>query len=409
MLGEMELINEIRQEVIGTFQLEDTLDDDEIKQTIYEVMNQSDKVRIMDLHKRKRVASAVFNSLRKMDILQDLLEDSQITEIMVNGPNHIFYEKGGQLYKWDHTFSSTEKLEDVIQQIVGRNNKMVNESVPIVDTRLADASRVNIVLPPIAVDGAVISIRRFPKEALTMKKLIEMNSIGGEAAMFLANLVRARYNIFISGGTGSGKTTFLNALSMFIPKDERIVTIEDSAELQIQGIENLVRLEIRRANFEGVQEITMTDLIKTALRMRPDRIIVGEVRGREALDMLQAMQSGHDGSLSTGHADSPKDMVHRLETMVLMAMELPLQAVRAQISSGIDIMVHLGRLRDKSRKVLEICELIEGDRGQIIYSPLYQFVEENEQEGKIIGKWVKKNSLQNKTKCKLAGVVPEVL
>lgn len=390
--------------VIGRLDTLQEISDEAIIKEIHAVLHDVETERVLTLEEKTALSKSLFHSLRKLDVLQELMEDPDITEIMVNGPNHIFYEKSGALYSWDKSFSTSEKLEDVIQQIVGRSNKMVNESTPIVDTRLPDGSRINVVLPPVAIDGACISIRRFPDTPIRMQDLIEMESISEEAAEFLQKLVQARYNIFISGGTGSGKTTFLNVLASFIPAQERIVTIEDSAELQIKGHPNLVRLETRTANFEGVREITIRDLIKTALRMRPDRIVVGEVRGEEALDMLQSMQSGHDGSLSTGHSNSAQDMLRRLETMVLMGMDIPMEAIRSQIAEGIDILVHLGRLRDKSRKVLDIMEITGYRNGEIRLRSLYHFAEHGEQGGKIIGKWEKRGGLSRLEKWKAAGI-----
>jgi len=327
----------------------------------------------------------LFNAFRKLDLLEEFLEDEEITEIMINGTQNIFVEKNGRLFQTDKRFLSRDKLEDVIQQIAAGSDRLVNEASPIVDARLSDGSRVNVVLAPIALNGPIVTIRKFPKEAITMKQLIEWHSISPEAVDFLAMLVCAGYNIFISGGTGSGKTTFLNALSQYIPKDERIITIEDNAELRILDVPNLVSLEARNANVEGSGAVTIRDLIKSALRMRPDRIIVGEVRSAEAIDMLQALNTGHDGSLSTGHANSPQDMISRLETMVLMGMDLPLAAIRRQIASGIDIIVHLGRLRDKSRKVLEIAEVTDYRDGEVILTPLFTFRETGEQNGKVQG------------------------
>ena len=349
--------------------------DGEILAIIDEAICEQAKSQVLSLESRRKLRMEVFYSLRRLDILQELIDDEEITEIMVNGRGKIFYEKHGRILQWDKCFQSREKLEDVIQQIVGTNNRVVNEYSPIVDARLADGSRVNIVLEPIAIDGSCISIRKFPKEPITMEKMIGFGSVSRELVEFLQRLVTARYNIFISGGTGSGKTTFLNALSSFIPADERIVTIEDSAELQIRNIPNLVRLETRNDNMETGNGITIRDLIKTALRMRPDRIIVGEIRGAEALDMLQAMNTGHDGSLSTGHANSCRDMLKRIETMVLMGMELPLTAVQAQIAAGIDILVHLGRMRDRSRKVLDVMEITGYEDHEICLNPLYRFRE----------------------------------
>ena len=340
-------------------------------------------------------------------MLQEFLEDDNITEIMINGTQNIFYEKEGKLYQSEKRFLSKEKLEDVIQQIVAGSNRLVNEASPIVDARLADGSRVNVILAPIALNGPVVTIRKFPKEAVTMRQLITWNSISKEVAKILAVFVAAGYNIFISGGTGSGKTTFLNALSQFIPKDERIITIEDNAELRILDVANLVSLEARNANAEGSGEVTIRDLIKSALRMRPTRIIVGEVRSAEAIDMLQALNTGHDGSLSTGHANSPTDMLSRLETMVLMGMEIPLPAIRKQIASGIDLIVHLGRLRDKSRKVLEVTEIIDYRDGEILLQPIYSFEETGEKNGKIQGVWKKVHRLTHTGKLVATGYKEE--
>ncbi len=322
---------------------------------------------------------------------------------MINGTQSIFYERGGRLYQSDRRFVSRDKLEDVIQQIVAGSNRLVNEASPIVDARLKDGSRVNVVLAPIALNGPIVTIRKFPRESVTMEQLIAWGSVSSEAVNFLSMLVAAGYNIFISGGTGSGKTTFLNALSQYIPKDERIITIEDNAELRILDVPNLVSLEARNANIEGTGAVTIRDLIKSALRMRPDRIIVGEVRSDEAIDMLQALNTGHDGSLSTGHANSPGDMLSRLETMVLMGMELPLPAIRRQIASGIDVIVHLGRLRDKSRKMLEITEIVDYRDGDILLKPLYTYEEIGEKDGKIQGIWKKTGELRHTGKLLAAG------
>lgn len=382
--------------------------DGEILAIIDEAICERAKSQVLSLESRRKLRMEVFYSLRRLDILQELIDDEEITEIMVNGRGKIFYEKHGRILQWDKFFRSREKLEDVIQQIVGTNNRVVNEYSPIVDARLADGSRVNIVLEPIAIDGSCISIRKFPKEPITMEKMIGFGSVSRELVKFLQQLVAARYNIFISGGTGSGKTTFLNALSSFIPADERIVTIEDSAELQIRNIPNLVRLETRNDNMETGNGITIRDLIKTALRMRPDRIIVGEIRGAEALDMLQAMNTGHDGSLSTGHANSCRDMLKRIETMVLMGMELPLTAVQAQIAAGIDILIHLGRMRDRSRKVLDVMEITGYEDHEICLNPLYRFREtgkgEGKGEGKVTGCWEQVGELANREKLLRAGI-----
>ncbi|CAM3523260.1 CpaF family protein [Marinicrinis lubricantis] len=318
----------------------------------------------------------IFYSVRGYDVLQPLIDDRAISEIMVNGHESIFVERNGEVVQTDMKFENVEKLEDVIQTIVGQVNRIVNESTPIVDARLPDGSRVNVVLPPIALNGPTMTIRKFPEKPMSMDDLIRFGALDEETASFLEKLVRAKYNIFIGGGTGSGKTTFLNALAQFIPSDERIITIEDSAELQITTVPNIVRMETRNANSEGKGSISIRDLIKSSLRMRPNRIIVGEVRGSEALDMLQAMNTGHDGSLSTGHANSTKDMISRLETMVLSAAPLPVEVIRQQIASAIDIFIHLSRLRDRSRKVIEISEVKGMENGQIVLNPLYQFVEE---------------------------------
>ena len=350
------------------------MSDEEIRHIISDETAKEFYGQTFSIRERVTTEKQIFDSLRKLDVLQELVDDPDVTEIMVYGPNRIFYEKAGKVYQSDKQFLSEDKLIDLLQQIVAAHNRVVNQASPIVDTRLADGSRVHIVLSPIALDGSAMSIRRFPKEPISMEKLIQLQSINIEAAELLKALVKARYNIFISGGTSSGKTTFLNALSQYIPSDERVITIEDSAELQIQGVDNLVRLETRNANMEGVTAISIRDLIRTSLRMRPDRIIVGECRGAETLDMLQSMNCGHDGSLSTGHANSCQDMLSRLETMTMMAgMELPLLAIRQQIASGIDILVHLARMPDKSRKVTDIVEMDGIEQGEIVLHPLFQY------------------------------------
>lgn len=366
----------------------------------------------------------VFDSLRRLDVLQELMDYVDVTEVMVNGSGHIFYERAGSLYLWDKHFSSRERLEGVIQQIAAYTNKTVNEAEPIADTRLADGSRVNIILPPASLEGPCITIRKFAQNPVTLQRLVELSSISEEIRKVMELLVSAGYNIFVSGGTGSGKTTFLNALSGAIPENERVVTIEDSAELQLFGVKNLVRLEARSANANGVGEITIRDLIRTSLRLRPDRILVGEVRGPEALELLQANNTGHDGGMSTGHGNSCKDMLSRLETMVLMGMDLPLPAVRGQIASGIDILVHLGRMRDRSRKVLQICEMDGVHGGEIRLHSLYQFEEEMEnpatgtkvanyitkQDGEgvyqqpVTGIWKRVGTLKNREKLRQKGV-----
>lgn len=404
-----ELIEILRNQVICQMDMTREMGDEEIEELIaVEVSNEARK-RALTIKQRVYLETKIFNSLRKLDVLQELVDDVSITEIMVNGPKHIFYEQDGKIYKFDGGFSSEEKMQDVIQQIVGRHNRVVNQANPIVDTRLVDGSRVNIVLSPISIEGSAISIRKFPKQPFSMEKLISIGAITDEAAHFLEVLVAAKYNIFISGGTGSGKTTFLNALSQYIPNDERIITIEDSAELQLQAADNLVRLETRNANTEGVRPITIRDLIKTALRMRPDRIIVGECRGEEALDMLSAMNTGHDGSLSTGHANSCRDILSRLETMVIMGKDLPIQAIRSQIASGIDIIVQLGRLRDKSRKVLEISEVNGVQNGEIQLRTLYKFEEKaiigtEKKNTKVEGELKRINKLFHREKLDAAGL-----
>ena len=343
--------------------------------------------------------------------MQEFLEDEEITEIMINGPEKIFIEKKGRLTKLNQTFENERRLEDIVQKIVGLAGREVNQANPIVDTRLPDGSRVNVVLPPVARDGATVTIRKFSKTPMTVEQLIKYGSITQDIADVLEKLIRAKYNIFICGGTGSGNTTFLNALSNYIPKDERVITIEDSAELQIIGVDNLVSLETRNANASGVGQITIRDLIKSSLRMRPERIVVGEVRGAEALDMLQAMNTGHDGSLSTGHANSTRDMLSRLETMVLQGSEgLPLQAVRQQIASAVDIIIHLSRLRDHSRRTMEISEITGYENGEIQLNPLYVFEEdENSTMEKVTGTLKRtKNSMQNDFKLRLAGIYDDI-
>lgn len=380
------LQEKIQKNVLEHMDREHFLGDEEICEMIQDHVLRAGQKIYLTMEEKQELIQAVFNSLRKLDVLQEILDDDEITEIMVNGPDRIFIERKGRMEEYPRHFSSRGKLEDVIQQIVSKMNRMVNEANPIVDVRLEDGSRVNIVLPPIAINGPVVTIRKFPAEAITMDRLIEMHSITSEAAMFLRTLVKAGYNIFISGGTGSGKTTFLNALSNAIPSDERIITIEDSAELQIQGIDNLVRLEARDANLEGKNAITIRDLIKSALRMRPSRIILGEVRDAAACELLSAMNTGHDGSLSTGHANSPEDMLNRLETLVLTGMDIPLEAVRNQIASAIDIVVQLGRLRDKSRKVLSVEEITGLQNGKVVLNPLFHFHEAGEDSsGRILG------------------------
>lgn len=378
--------------------------EEELQEIILSVLEEAEAEEFMPLSEKIRISRELFNAFRRLDILQDLIEDESVTEIMVNGTENIFYEKGGRLYRTDRRFLSEDRLNDVIQQIVGETNRYVNESSPVVDARLQDGSRVNVVLKPVAVNGPIMTIRKFPSEAITMDQLVRMGSLTAEAAEFIRRLVESKYNIFVSGGTGAGKTTFLNAMSDYIPKEERIITIEDNAELQIQGVENLVRLEARGANLEGEGAVTIRDLIRSALRMRPDRIIVGEVRGEETVDMISsAMLNGHSGSMSTGHANNPADMLHRLETMMMMGIDLPLQAIQRQIASALDIIIHLGRLRDKSRRVLQIEEVLDCSDGRIRTGTLYEFMEEGTENEKIKGSLVKAGEIRNRSKLMAAG------
>ncbi|WP_155830993.1 MULTISPECIES: CpaF family protein [unclassified Butyrivibrio] len=397
----------IQDSILSEMDFSRDVDDDEMLERIDRNILKLCRSKGISMDEKLRLRKELFYSIRKLDVLQILVDDPSVTEIMVNGTDNIFVEKDGRLSRYDLKFESKEKLEDVIQQIVSKCNRVVNEASPIADARLENGSRVNIVLGPVALNGPILTIRRFPDNPITMDKLIEIGSIPKELATFLSTLVAAGYNIFIAGGTGSGKTTFLNALSDSIPSDDRVITIEDNAELQILHVPNLVRLETRNANVEGCKEITIRDLIKSSLRMRPTRIIVGEVRGEECVDMLQAMNTGHI-SMSTGHANSASDMLSRLETMVLMGMDIPLNAIRGQIASGIDIIVQLGRLRDKTRKVLEICELtgkLDERTGDIVMQTLYKFTEVGvDENNKIIGEWRKENDLTNTEKLLSAGL-----
>ena len=403
------LKKEIRELLLKEMDLSRDISDEEMYELIDIQLLKQCKELFLTVKEKKILRKELFHSVRKLDVLQQLVDDPNVTEIMINGKDQIFIEKSGKLQKYEIQFESTEKLEDVIQQIVAKCNRVVNEASPIVDARLDNGARVNVVLDPIALNGPIVTIRRFPDHPITMEQLIKFESISPFLSAYLSCLVQAGYNIFVSGGTGSGKTTFLNALSDSIPNDERIITVEDNAELQILHIPNLVRLESRNANVEGCREITIRDLIRSSLRMRPDRIIVGEVRGSEAIDMIQAMNTGHDGSMSTGHANSSADMLSRLETMILMGMDLPLAAIRRQLASGIDIIVQLGRLRDKSRKILEVCEItgkISKDTGEIEIRPLFVFTETEQKENeKVKGEWRKENELQNMAKLKAAGIL----
>ena len=405
-MSENNLFKNLYDSLLAKINFTQTIDDRHLYQMIDDEITEATHKLFVPVSMRLSLRDELFHSIRGLDILEEFLKDDSITEIMVNGYNHIFIEKNGHLFYTGKSFSSPEKLSDIIQQIVATANRRVNQASPIVDTRLSDGSRVNIVLDPISIDGPALTIRRFPKTPLTIDSLINSGSITKEAAEYLRLLVISEYNIFISGGTGSGKTTFLNILSGYIPEHERVITIEDSAELQLVHLSNLIRLEARQANSEGFGQITIRELIKSSLRMRPDRIIVGEVRGEEALDMLQAMNTGHDGSLSTGHGNSPKDMLSRLETMVLMGIDMPIPAIRSQIASGIDITVHLGRLRDGSRHILDISEITGILDGNIVLNPLFLFHETGEsKDGKVLGSLTRTNNkLINNEKLNAAGI-----
>lgn len=372
---EQEIKNEMKQRILAELDMSQEIDDMEVRRLVDQCIMEYKGTTELPLPARIKLRKELFNTVRRMDVLSEFLEDESVTEIMINGYDNIFIERSGRIYKVDQTFENEERLASIIQQIVAGCNRIVNEAVPIVDARLADGSRVNVVLPPISLNGPTMTIRKFPKEKMTMERLIEVGALSEDAAEFLERLVKARYNIFVSGGTGAGKTTFLNALSDYIPQQERVITIEDSAELQLKNVVNLVRLESRNSNVEGTNAVTIRELIKSSLRMRPDRVIVGEVRDAAAIDMLAAMNTGHDGSLSTGHANSSGDMITRLESMVLMGMELPLEAVRRQIASAVDVIIHLGRLRDGSRKVLEIAEVTGMREGLVELHTIYEFEE----------------------------------
>lgn len=392
-----EVREQLRQKLREELNERREVTDEELYEMIDGCIMEQRRMAYLPLKEKVQLRTGLFNFFRRLDVLQQAMDNPEITEVMINGMEHVFVEEGGRVKPWDYEFESSEQLEDMIQQIVSRVNRVVNVSSPIVDARMHDGSRVHVVLPPIALDGPAVTIRKFPK-AYTMDSLIETAAVTAEAAVLLKKLVQAGYNIFISGGTNSGKTTFLNALSAYIPGGERVITIEDSAELQIQHVQNLVRLETRNANAEGEGAIAIGDLIRASLRMNPDRIIVGEVRGKEALELLNAYNTGHDGGLSSGHGNSPKDMLARLETMVLMGAELPLQAIRSQIASALDIMIHLGRLKDKSRKVLWITEVGECEEGEIKLNVLYRF-EETKEKGTL----KKVGELKNRDKLWAAG------
>ncbi len=401
-----EIVGQVKDYIFANLPLSQ-LTDEQLDEEIENITPMILRSEYCTINEKLSINKQVFSSIRGLDMLDSILDDDTITEVMINGPDNVFIEQNGRLFKLDKKFESERRLEDVIQRIVARAGREVNQANPICDTRLDDGSRVNVVLPPIALCGPTLTIRKFSKNPMTVEKLIQYGSITKEIADKLQLLVKAKYNIFISGGTGSGKTTFLNALSNFIPKDERVITIEDSAELQIAGVENLVSLETRNANAAGAGRITIRDLIKSSLRMRPERIVVGEVRGEEALDMLQAMNTGHDGSLSTGHANSTEDMLSRLETMVLQgSADLPLEAIRQQIASALDIIIHLSRLRDHSRKTMQITEVVGFENGRIILNPLYVFEEdENTTLEKVSGRLKRTDNPMQKTfKLRLAGI-----
>lgn len=400
------IIKKLKKRIFDKYDL-NRVDNDELEEVIKQLIIEEIRDEYITIEERIDITERIFDSIRGLGILDSIMKDEKITEVMINGPDDIFVEKAGALYKLEQTFDDERQLEDIIQKIVGQAGREVNQANPIVDTRLPDGSRVNVVLPPISLKGATVTIRKFSKTPMTIRQLLKYGSITPEVAHVLELLVKAKYNIFISGGTGSGKTTFLNAVSHYIPHDERVITIEDSAELQIEGIDNLVRMETRNANASGSGAVTIRDLIKSSLRMRPERIVVGEVRGGEALDMLQAMNTGHDGSLSTGHANSTKDMLSRLETMVLQGSEgLPLEAIRQQIASAVDIIIHLSRLRDKTRKTMEISEILGYEQGKILVNPIYRFIEdENSTMEKVSGKLTRtENPFKNDYKLKISGI-----
>ena len=401
-----QIVKNLRTRIFERYNL-NQIDNDALEDAIKQLVVEEVKDEYITIEERIDITERIFDSIRGLGLLDSIIKDDEITEVMINGPDDIFVEKAGALYELDQVFDDEKQLEDIVQKIVGQAGREVNQANPIVDTRLPDGSRVNVVLPPISLNGATVTIRKFSKTPMTIRQLLKYGSITQEVAHVLELLVKAKYNIFISGGTGSGKTTFLNAVSHFIPHDERVITIEDSAELQIEGIDNLVRMETRNANASGSGAIAIRDLIKASLRMRPERIIVGEVRGEEALDMLQAMNTGHDGSLSTGHANSTRDMLSRLETMVLQGSEgLPLEAVRQQIASAVDVIIHLSRLRDKTRRTMEISEITGYEKGRIQVNPIYRFVEDEDSTlEKVSGRLMRtENPFQNDYKLRLSGI-----
>lgn len=396
----------LKAQVLEELNHQEEVTDEAVLDVIDKVLKSSSLCKGLSLTKRCTLRQELFHSIRRLDVLEELLEDETITEIMINGERGIFLERDGKMETYQGQKISKERLEELVVRITGMSNRMVNEASPLTDARLGDGSRVHVAVSPVALDSPVITIRKFPKRAITLKELLERESLNLEVAQFLEQMVKAKYNVFVSGATGSGKTTLLNVLSDFIPKNERIITIEDTAELQIRNVPNLVRLEARNSVVEGCREITIRDLLRASLRMNPNRIIVGEVRGAETVDMLQAFCTGHDGSLSTGHGNSPKDMLDRLETMVMLGMDVPAPAVKRQLASGIDLMIHLGKLRDKRRVVLEVTEIDGCINGEIVLNPIYQFVEMGtEGDGKVIGEWKKVGELHHKSKLSMAGIV----
>ena len=399
---------ELKEEVLEALDLLEEVTDEQVLEVIDKVLKTSVLSRTMSLNERCALRQDLFHSIRRLDILEELLADDSVTEIMINGENGIFLEREGNLEAYTGGKISKERLEELVVRITGMSNRMINEASPLADARLGDGSRVHVAIAPIALDGIVVTIRKFPKQAITLEELLERESFNREVAEFLEKAVKAKYNIFVSGSTGSGKTTLLNVLSDFIPKNERIITIEDTAELQIRNLVNLVRLEARNSVVEGCKEITIRDLLRASLRMRPDRLVIGEVRGMETVDMLQAFNTGHQGSLSTGHGNSTKDMLYRLETMVLMGMEIPAVAVRRQLASGIDLMIHLGRLRDKRRVLLEISEIAGYENDEIMLNPIFTFEETGvDAAGKILGTWKKVGELKHKEKLRMAGFLDD--
>lgn len=406
--NEKQLWRELKEEVLETLDFLEDVTDERVLEVIDQVLKTSRHHHKISLDMRCTLRLELFYSIRKLDVLERLLEDETITEIMINGEQGIFLEREGSIEEFTSEKISKERLEELVVRITGMGNRMINEASPLTDARLGDGSRVHMAVFPVALEGPVITIRKFPKKAITLEHLIEKESLNLEVAEFLRKAVQAKYNIFVSGATGSGKTTLLNVLSDFIPQNERIITIEDTAELRICNVKNLVRLEARSATVEGCREISIRDLLRASLRMRPDRLIVGEVRGAEAVDMLQALNTGHPGSMSTGHGNSTKDMLYRLETMILMGMDIPALAVRRQLASGIDLMVHLGRLRDKRRVVLEISEITGCEEGEIMVNPIYRFEENGiEKNGKVSGTWMKIGKLQQLQKLQMAGFIDD--